>query len=137
MAKLSGAAVSSSPPPQNLMTIAKTMISSRPPPPPPTTTSKSNLMDRTKKLSSSILSSTSTTTTTTQLTPSPSLFRHFFYILNIYRYVLFCLLFGCMSLIIGVALFLLGILFRTNTTSIHLLESVPLYMPSLIVSNFV
>ncbi|KAH9423715.1 hypothetical protein DERP_005296 [Dermatophagoides pteronyssinus] len=135
MAKLSGAAVSSSPPPpQNLMTIAKTMISSRPPPPPTTTTtSKSNLMDQTKKLSSSILSSTSTTTTTTtQLTPSPSLFRHFFYILNIYRYVLFCLLFGCMSLIIGVALFLLGILFRTNTTSIHLLESVPLYMPSLI-----
>ncbi|OTF73911.1 hypothetical protein BLA29_001576 [Euroglyphus maynei] len=89
-----------------------------------TTMKKSNLADQSKKLSSS--------SSTTQLTPSPSSWRHFFYILGIYRYVLFCLLFGCMSLIIGVAFFLLAILFRSNTTSIHLIESVPLYMPSLI-----
>ncbi|XP_075584940.1 uncharacterized protein LOC124499981 isoform X3 [Dermatophagoides farinae] len=119
--------VSSSSSPQNMMAVATTISSTTTATTTTTTTmNKSNLVDHSKKLSSSLSS------TTTRLTPSPSSWRHFFYILGIYRYVLLCLLFGCMSLIIGVALFLLGILFRSNTTSIHLIESVPLYMPSLI-----
>lgn len=87
--------------------------------------------------SSSASSSSSTTISSrARLTPAPSTWQHFLYVLAIYRLVLLCLLFGCLSLIIGIALFLLAIIFRSNTSSIHLIESIPLYMPGSIVINF-
>lgn len=66
------------------------------------------------------------------LTTSPKL-SHFIYILSIYRYVLLCLLFGSMSVITGVSLLSISLIIRSKTISIHLMESVPLYMPGLIV----
>lgn len=60
---------------------------------------------------------------------------HFTYVLTIYRHVLLCLLFGSMSVLIGLSLLTVSLIIRAKTTSVHLIESVPLYMPGLIVSE--
>lgn len=68
------------------------------------------------------------------LTSSPS-FAHFINVFTIYRFVLLCFLFGAMSILTGVSLISLSLVFRAKTMSTQLLESVPLYMPGLIVSG--
>lgn len=76
---------------------------------------------------------TSQTTNELPLTTSSTL-AHFTYVLTIYRYVLLCLLFGSMSVVIGFTLLSISLILRAKTSSLHLIESVPLYMPGLIVS---
>lgn len=83
-------------------------------------------------------SSTTTSTTTEQLpnglTVGPGL-AHLLYMLTLYRYVLLCFLFGLLSVVLGVGLLTMAVMMRSKTTSVHLLESVPLYMPAMIVST--
>lgn len=89
---------------------------------------------------SSSRSSSSTTTSITSeqlpngLTVGPGL-THILYMLTLYRYVLLCFLFGLLSVVLGLGLLSMAIMIRSKTISVHLLESVPLYMPSMIVST--
>lgn len=66
------------------------------------------------------------------LTAGPPGLAHLLYMLTLYRYVLLCFLFGLLSVILGVALLTMAVMMRSRTTSVHLLESVPLYMPAMI-----
>lgn len=88
--------------------------------------------------SSSRSSSTTTSTATEQLpnglTVGPGL-AHLLYMLTLYRYVLLCFLFGLLSVLLGLGLLSMALMMRSKTTSVHLLESVPLYMPAMIVST--
>lgn len=70
------------------------------------------------------------------LTAGPPGLAHLLYMLTLYRYVLLCFLFGLLSVILGVALLTMAVMMRSRTTSVHLLESVPLYMPAMIVSIY-
>lgn len=56
------------------------------------------------------------------------------YILHLYSHILLCLLWGSLSLIIGIILVILSALIRSKTSSISLLESLPIYVPALVVS---
>lgn len=66
-------------------------------------------------------------------TPPP--FAQALYLLSLYRYSLLLLLFGLISVLLGVALLAMSLLLRSKTSSMNLLESVPLYMPGLIVGT--
>lgn len=66
---------------------------------------------------------------------TPPRFAQAFYLLSLYRYSLLLLLFGLISVLLGVALLAMSLLLRSKTSSMNLLESVPLYMPGLIVGT--
>ena len=58
------------------------------------------------------------------------------YTLHVYRHILLCLLWGSMSLIIGVSLVTLSFVVRSKTTSVLLLESLPVFVPGFVVCFF-
>lgn len=62
---------------------------------------------------------------------------HLLYVLDVYRYVMLCLVLGTTSVLLGLSLLSIFLVLRLQTSSDHLLQTIPLFVPALIVSSVV